>query len=186
VNKPIVAIMAILLASAFLISQGVASTMAGGCGGGGCGGGSNGGTSSAPLSDYEKQALNIAIDEEYKAKATYMKVIATFGPISPFPCIANCEQKHINAVASLLTKYGLPIPQDPWTGHITIEFTSKQQACEVGAQAEIDNAAVYDQMIPQIAHSDIISTFSMLRDVSRYKHLPAFQNWAAIYASLNQ
>lgn len=156
----------------------------GGCGGGGGKGGC--GSSTAPLSEFEKQALNSAIDEERMAKAIYEKVVETFGPISPFSWIIGDEQCHINRVARLLTKYGLPIPPDRWAGNVLLEFTSKQQACEVGAQAEFDNAAFYDTMIPQVSHDDIASAFSMLRDVSRYKHLPAFQNWAAIYASLGE
>lgn len=152
-----------------------------GCGGSGGGGCPGGGGYTTPLSDYEKQALNTAINEEYKAKAIYQKVIDTFGPISPFYWIIRDEQKHIKWLANLHAKYVLPVPSDSWSGKITQEFTSKQQACGVGAQAEFDNAAVYDQMIPQISHTDIISTFTMLRDVSRNRHLPAFQEWAAIY-----
>jgi len=181
-------ISAILVAMIFTLSM-VAVTMEAygrGCGGGGGGGCGGGGTSTTPLSDYEKQALNIAIDEEYKAKAVYQKVIDTFGQISPFPWIKRDEQMHINWIANLLTKYGLPVPIDSWTGNVPLEFYSKQQACEIGAQAEFDNAAVYDQMIPQISHTDIISTFGKLRDVSRYKHLPTFQEWATIYAAGGQ
>jgi len=151
-----------------------------------CGGGCGGGGTTVPLSDYEKQALNIAIDEEYKAKAIYQKVTATFGAISPFSTIVRDEQMHINWLANLHAKYGLTIPSDSWSGNVIQEFSSKQQACEIGAQAEFDNAAVYDQMIPQVSHSDIISTFTKLRDVSRYRHLPAFQEWAAIYGALGE
>jgi len=152
----------------------------------GCGCGCGGGESTTPLSDYEKQALYTAIDEEYKAKAIYEKVIGTFGSISPFTWIAREEQMHANWVAKLLAKYGLPVPADPWSGNVAQEFTSKQQACKIGAEAEFDNAAIYDQMIQHISHTDIISTFSKLRDVSRYKHLPAFQEWAETYEALGQ
>lgn len=153
----------------------------GGCGSGGCGYG--GDYSVVSLSDFEKEALNQAILEEYMAKAIYEKVVTTFGSISPFTWIIRDEQCHINRVANLLTKYGLPIPKDTWSGNINSEFESKQQACEVGAQAEFNNAAFYDTMISQISHDDIISSFGMLRDVSRYKHLLAFEDWAIIYAT---
>ena len=149
----------------------------GGCGGGGAGWG--GGGEVVPLSEYEKQALNTAIDEEYYAKAVYQKVVDTFGPISPFTWIIRDEQMHINWVANLLGKYGLPVPPDRWAGNITLEFTSKQQACQVGAAAESYNASVYDEMLPQVTHTDIISIFGRLRDISRYRHLPAFQQCAA-------
>jgi len=151
-----------------------------GGGGGGCGGGGSG---TVPLSEYEKQSLYVAIDEEYKAKAIYQKVVYTFGSIEPFSWIIRDEQCHVNWVANLLTRYGLPVPPDNWSGNIALEFASKQQACEIGAQAEFDNAAVYDTMIPKVSHDDIASVFARLRDVSRYRHLPAFQNWANIYAS---
>jgi len=176
----------IALVFTLIIVSVTADVYGGGCGGGGggCGGGGcSGGGSTTPLSNYEKQALNIAIDEEYKAKAIYREVIDTFGSISPFSWIVRDEQKHINMIANLLVKYGLPVPSDPWSGNVGLEFATKQQACDVGAQAEFDNAAVYDQMIPQVSHTDIISAFGMLRDVSRYRHLPAFQQWAAIYAA---
>lgn len=152
----------------------------GGCGGcGGGGGGRGGGGTLVPLSDFEEQALLTAIDEEYYAKAVYQKVTDTFGPISPFTWVIRDEQMHVNWAANLLRKYGIPIPQDRWTGNITLEFTSKQQACQVGADAEIYNASVYDEMLPQITHSDLISSFGRLRDVSRYRHLPAFEQCAA-------
>lgn len=156
----------------------------GGCGGGGCGGG--GGGQVAPLSEFEKQALNIAIDEEYYARAVYQKVIDTFGSIGPFYWIIRDERMHINWVANLLAKYGLPIPPDRWSGNIDLEFTSKEQACLVGVDAEAYNAGVYDSMIPQVTHTDIISVFGKLRDVSRYRHLPAFQQWAATYGAAGQ
>jgi len=154
-----------------------------GCGGG-CGGG--GGQPTTPLSEYEIQALNTAIDEEYFAKAVYEKVMATFGPISPFDWITKDEQMHINWVAKLLVKYGHPVPADRWSGKIDLEFISKQQACQIGAQAEFGNAAIYDKMVSRITHGDIISTFGKLRDVSRYRHLPAFQEWAAIYGAAGE
>jgi len=152
----------ILILVAGLISlQSVDLSAAGGGGGrsSGCGGGCNEGPTTIPLSEYEKQALNIAINEEYKARAIYRKVIDKFGPIDPFSWIVRDEQMHVNWLANLHTKYGLPIPQDQWSGNIIQEFSSKQQACEIGAQAEADNAAAYDTMLPGITHDDIISNF---------------------------
>ena len=180
-------LVAVVLYAALAASPVMARGPGGGDCGGGCGGsGGGGGGSATPLSDYEKQALNRAIDEEYYAKAVYEKVMNTFGPISPFNWIARDEQMHVNWVAKLLVKYGLPVPIDRWSGTIALEFTSKQQACLVGAEAESYNAGVYDEMIPQISHDDILSTFTKLGDVSRYRHLPAFQEWADIYESLGE
>lgn len=163
-----------------LVLASTSSIVYAGCRGkGGCGGGS----SSTPLSDFEKQALNRALDEERMAKAIYKKVVEIFGNISPFPQIIKDEQCHVSRVANMLSKYGLPIPPDRWAGNVDFGFTSNQQACEVGAQAERDNAAFYDATLSQISHNDITSTFTMLRDVSLYRHLPAFLNGAAIYSA---
>src|SRR4030042_3245975 len=70
----------------------------GGCGsgGGGCGGGCNGGSTTQPLSEYEKQALSIAINEEYKARAIYREVLDQFTLINPFTWILRDEPMHVN------------------------------------------------------------------------------------------
>jgi hypothetical protein len=44
------------------------------------------------LSQSEIDALNLAINDEYKAKSTYQKVINKFGPVMPFSNIINSEQ----------------------------------------------------------------------------------------------
>ncbi len=173
-----------LMLPVLLLPATFSSVYAKGCQGGQGGGGCGNIGSTAPLSETEKQYLKVAIGEEYFARAVYQKAVSVFGPISPFPEVIRDEQMHINMLANLHVKYGLAVPSDPWSGNIAQEFTSKQQACQVGAQAEINNAAAYNQMLSskQITHNDIISTFTKLRDVSQYKHLPAFQYWANIYA----
>jgi hypothetical protein len=95
----------LVLLAAVLCATLVASPVMARGGGGNCGGGCGGGggwnenPTIEPLSVYEKQALNTAIDEEYYAKAVYLKVMDTFGPIDPFPWIARDEQMHVNWVA---------------------------------------------------------------------------------------
>jgi len=159
----------------------------GGCGGGGHGGGgSGGGGSGGTLSDFEKQALLQAIDEEYYAKAVYQKVIDIFGSIQPFYRIRNQEQGHINMIKNLLISYNLPVPSDDWAGNINMEFPTKHYACEVGADAEYYNAEVYDTLLLGVDNEDIIWTFEHLRDVSRYNHLPSFLSWSDYYESIGE
>jgi hypothetical protein len=48
------------------------------------------------------KALCEALDDEYKARATYRKVIEAFGPIRPFVNIVEAEDRHAKALLALL------------------------------------------------------------------------------------
>lgn len=41
-------------------------------------------------------ALCLALDDEYKARATYRSVIGRFGPVLPFANILHTEQRHLD------------------------------------------------------------------------------------------
>jgi hypothetical protein len=47
------------------------------------------------LDDTERQALEDALDDEYKSHATYDQVIRDFGSVRPFINIVEAEAKHI-------------------------------------------------------------------------------------------
>jgi hypothetical protein len=44
------------------------------------------------------QALSEALDDEYRARATYRKVIERFGPVRPFVNIVDTENRHVGAL----------------------------------------------------------------------------------------
>lgn len=121
------------------------------------------------------QSLNKAIDDEYKARATYDAVIKEFGSVRPFSMIIRAEEQHISSLKSLFDKYGLTVPEDPYSD-VEIEDTLSAN-CSVGVQAEIDNAALYsDTLLPTAAdYPDITTVFSQLMNASQDKHLPAFE-----------
>jgi len=50
------------------------------------------------LNDTEVRALEEALDDEYRARATYDQVIRDFGPVLPFTRIREAEERHINAL----------------------------------------------------------------------------------------
>jgi len=52
------------------------------------------------ISESEIEALSLAINDEYKARATYKKVIEKFGEVRPFSNIINSEENHINHLSS--------------------------------------------------------------------------------------
>ncbi|MCA9348956.1 hypothetical protein KC878_02300 [Candidatus Saccharibacteria bacterium] len=124
-------------------------------------------------------ALNVAIDDEYKARATYSAVISKLGSIRPFSMIIRAEEQHISSLKAIYDKYGLEIPDDPYTD-VQVAAT-KAANCSVGVQAEIDNAALYrDSLLPRVsAYPDITSVFTSLMNASQNNHLPAFERCAS-------
>ncbi|MCG8425901.1 MAG: DUF2202 domain-containing protein [Chromatiales bacterium] len=127
-------------------------------------------------------ALSMALDDEYRARATYRAVIETYGPVWPFVNIEQAEQRHIAALLPLFQRYGVPMIPDRWSGQITSP-ASIQEACEAGVAAEIANYQMYDSLLEQVAEPDVRFVFSNLRNASAYHHLPAFQYCAGQSAS---
>lgn len=130
------------------------------------------------LPDEVVSSLNKAIDDEYKARATYEAVIAKLGSIRPFSMIIRSEEQHISSLKALYDKYGLPIPDDPYTSVAVAD--TKAENCSVGVQAEIDNAALYgNNLLPSVSgYPDITSVFTSLMNASQDNHLPAFEKCA--------
>lgn len=129
------------------------------------------------LAGPEVEALLQALDDEYKAVATYEQVIADLGPIRPFTNIVEAERRHIEALRGLFDRYGVAMPANAWHG-ATASFGSVAEACAAGVDAEIENAAMYDDLIAATDHADIIEVFENLRRASQENHLPAFRRCA--------
>ncbi|PTN11060.1 ferritin-like domain-containing protein [Nitrosomonas aestuarii] len=129
------------------------------------------------LTDMEIDALNEALDDEYRAWATYDQVIADFGNISPFSNIRAAEARHIGALCELFTQYSLSIPENPWPGKVE-RYASLRAACEAGAAAEIVNGEMYDRLLKVTNHPDIQTVLRNLQAASQQRHLPAFQRCA--------
>lgn len=126
------------------------------------------------LSDAEVDALHEALDDEYKAIATYDRVLADFGAVRPFVDIVEAERRHVRALTGIFDRYGLPLPDDPWRDRAP-RYESIQAACSAGVEAEIENAAMYDRLIEVTSRTDIIDVFENLRRASQENHLRAFR-----------
>ena len=83
------------------------------------------------LTDREIEDLLAALDDEYKARATYRQVLADFGDVRPFSNIVEAEQRHIDALLVLFERYGIEVPEDPWPGQAP-RFSSIEEACQAG------------------------------------------------------
>lgn len=126
------------------------------------------------LSSIEIEGLNLALQDEYKAEATYKKVMDTFGEVKPFSNIIKAEIKHSLKLIELYNLYGLEVPENNWYNR-TLEFESIKQACEVGVQAEIENIELYDTLFESTDKENILEVYKYLQRASEEKHLVAFQ-----------
>ena len=126
------------------------------------------------LTASEVEALHAALDDEYRAWATYDQVIADFGELPPFSNIREAEARHIEALRGLFERYDLPLPVNPWPGKVT-HYANLQEACAAGVAAEIENGALYERLLASSQRPDILTVFRNLQEASQQRHLPAFQ-----------
>jgi hypothetical protein len=129
------------------------------------------------LNDTERRALHEALEDEYRAWATYDQVIHDFGPERPFINIRDAEARHIEALRTLFQRYALEIPENTWPGRVQ-RFASTREACEAGIEAEVANAAIYDRLMQSTDRQDILAVFGNLQRASQERHLPAFRRCA--------
>lgn len=127
------------------------------------------------LSIEAQEALNEAINDEYKALSTYEAVIAKFGSTRPFSMIKGAEEQHIASLVAIYDKYGLDVPANNWSNQVVVPATLTE-ACQTGVDAEIANASLYrDELLPAVEdYEDITLVFTNLMNASQNKHLPAF------------
>lgn len=129
------------------------------------------------LTAAEIRALQEALDDEYRAWATYDQVIRDFGEVRPFSNIREAEARHIEAVRSLFIRYGLPVPENSWPGRVE-RYTSVQAACAAGVAAEIANGEMYERLLQATRRDDILTVLRNLQAASQQRHLPAFRRCA--------
>ena len=128
-----------------------------------------------PLSADVTNAMDLAIEDEYKARATYDAVIANLGPVIPFVRIREAEASHIEALRILYARHGLAAPADPYTAPIEVPGTLAE-SCRLGVEAEVANIVMYDQLLASITVPDVVRVFEQLRAASRDNHLPTFRS----------
>jgi hypothetical protein len=126
------------------------------------------------LNIAEIRALHEALDDEYRALATYDQVIADFGEVKPFSHIRDAEARHIEALRVLFNRYRVPVPENPWPSKVERYF-SLQAACEAGVAAEIANAELYERLLQSTERQDILTVFRNLQEALQQRHLTAFQ-----------
>jgi hypothetical protein len=122
-----------------------------------------------------EEALKTALDDEYKARATYRAVLDAFGDVRPFANIVESEQRHIEALTRLFERHGLRVPADPWPERVSAP-DSLASACAAAVEGERENAALYERLMAAAeGHADVQATFGRLLAASQNNHLPAFE-----------
>jgi len=127
-----------------------------------------------PLSEAEARGLQEAILEEYGAMNLYNAVAEQLGAQVPFSQIARSEQQHAAALIRLAERYGVEVPENPGLAS-TPQFSSAADACAAGVAAEIADADLYDQLLPDVTHPDLQRVYTNLQNASLQSHLPAFE-----------
>jgi rubrerythrin len=127
-----------------------------------------------PLATKTIEALREALDDEYKARATYRKVIEAFGPVRPFANIVEAEDRHARALLALFARFGVEPPQDTWPERVTAPRTLVE-ACRAAVEAEIENEAMYERLLGQINDPAACTVMRRLQRASQERHLPAFK-----------
>ncbi|NKB58702.1 MAG: DUF2202 domain-containing protein [Alphaproteobacteria bacterium] len=126
------------------------------------------------MTDETVTALREALEDEYKARATYRKVIEKFGPIRPFINIVEAEDRHASALLRQFEHLGLEPPCDEWPGKI-----EAPASIEAAIAREIENAAMYDRLLKAVEDPMVRDVLLNLQDASQNRHLPAFRRCLA-------
>ncbi|MEE4361148.1 MAG: hypothetical protein V2I63_06445 [Pseudomonadales bacterium] len=130
------------------------------------------------LTKAEVEALEEALDDEYRAWATRDRVIRDFGPVRPLVNVRDAEAGHIEALETLFGRSGLTVPENPWTGRVK-PSGSLLSAGEDAVADEIGNAALHERLVHAVRHADVRRLFLNLESASQQRHFPTFRCCAA-------
>jgi hypothetical protein len=124
--------------------------------------------------------LDLSIQDEYRSRATYARVLVDFPNQKPFSNIVEAEVQHISAVSTLFTNRGLAVPADTYAIDAVSSFSTLVAACSAAANGESATYKMYEDFLAKLAEepADVVNVFTNLRNASRDKHLPAFINCA--------
>jgi len=129
---------------------------------------------STALAPEVLSALELGIQDEYRAEAIYQGVVNDFGAVVPFISILTAEQRHSASIAQLYTTRTLAIPASQSSVSTVPHFGSVQEACAAAAGAERDNIGLYDRLLALALPNDVRQVFTNNRRASVDNHLPAF------------
>jgi len=145
------------------------------------------------LSEAEAAALTWMVEEEKLARDVYLALYEKW-EIPAFANIAQSEQRHMDAVGSLLTKYSLSNPtegldqgsfqnpelQDLYNSLVASGSESVEQAIRVGCTIEDLDIKDLNERLEETDNQDITLVFGNLKRGSE-NHMRAFSSLLAVY-----
>lgn len=130
-------------------------------------------------SSGDAKALLMALEDEYRAEATYQAVLGRFPGARPFINIIEAERWHADRVKTEMDRIGITYSStNPFLGKLKAP-KSVLEACQQAIAAEEENIALYDRLLPSVTDSNIRKTLTELQSASRDRHLPAFKRCVA-------
>ncbi len=144
------------------------------------------------LSQAEKDALIKMVEEEKLARDVYVFLYSQLNNVI-FDRISQSEQRHMDAVSALISKYGLENPveglevgqfvtpsmQDLYENLTSRGAESLEQALQVGATIEDLDIKDLKELIGQCDNQDILMVFQNLEKGSR-NHMRAFTSYLKV------
>ena len=173
-----IALGAVVMALAIPMTVGAAPLDGRGPGGwsrqGGMGRNATSPAATTPLDAAEKDALERAVLEEYGALNLYDAVLDQYPGAFPFIRIVRSEQQHVNALLRVADRYGVDAPANLGLSEAPT-FAALEDACAAGVDAEIADAALYDELLVVTDNPDLVRVYKNLQAASLNSHLPAFE-----------
>lgn len=131
------------------------------------------------LSSDEVEAMYKAVVQEYLTKNVYFQVSTQFTNEEPFLTAYNEEEKILQLISSLLSKYTLALPGDETLAE-SQEYIRKirfqTDACEVGSKLEFTKYTLYDELLKNIDNQDIQKVFFSILNTSVEKNMKLFED----------
>lgn len=118
--------------------------------------------------------LMYATQDEYIARAEYEAIIKEFDTIRPYYNSMRSEETHLDSLRDIYETYNIEFPTDTSKEQLII-LTNLLEAAKVGILTEIDNIAMYEELLTYDIHEDIKDLSNALMKGS-INHLKTFQN----------
>jgi hypothetical protein len=120
------------------------------------------------------QALREVLQDTYRTRATYRKVIEAFGPVQPFVNIVQAEERQARALRSLFDRMGIQPPRDTWPARVTAPDTLVE-ACAAAGRAELEREAMCARLLLFVRDAAARRIMRRIQAQSQRRHLPAFR-----------
>jgi hypothetical protein len=133
-----------------------------------------------------EQALQIALHHSYQGVELAKKTVETFGFAAPFPTLLEAKQAHIASLTSLLGRYGVLPPPNPWPQAL-LTPANLQEASELAVAFEIRTIARFNHLLPFVAtQPEAQELFFQMQAAAHNTYLPTLRASVVQYAQQNQ